>query len=241
MSGRHVLVEKSLATNLEHVKELVEIANSKGLALMETFQFRFHPQFTAMMDMVATGAIGDLRSITAVFSFPPFKDPGNIRYQKNLGGGALLDAGAYTLKISHILAMTKLNVLSAALHIDKARGIDLWGSAHLSDADNRVSAHLSFGFDNSYRCFAEVAGTKGRVNSERIFTAPPNFETTICQHMESGRTIQHKFAPANHFELMLAYFEKICGNREMREKEYAANLDQARLVQKVVNCSANAF
>ena len=233
LSGRHVLVEKSLAVNFSQVEELVGIAKSKGLVLMETFQFRFHPQFKLIADMVKTGVIGRVRAINTIFSFPPFKESSNIRYQKKLGGGALLDAGAYTVKIAQMLSPGRLTVRSAALSHGDEYEVDLWGGAHLVDADNRISAHLGFGFDNSYRCFVEVAGSGGRVLSERIFTAPPDFEATVEQHTMSGETIRHKFAPENHFKLMLRHFAEACVNQKPRDAEYEGCLEQGRLLHDV--------
>lgn len=240
LSGRHVLVEKSLANNFSQVQELVSIARKRNLALMETFQFRFHPQFDAIVKMIKTGVIGSVRAINSTFSFPPFDDPTNIRYQKQLGGGALLDAGAYTVKIAQMLSPQRLTVRSAVLHYSESYCVDLWGGAHLVDIDNQISAHLSFGFDNAYRCFVEVVGSQGRLVSERIFTAPTDFEATVEQHTMSGEKINHKFAPDNHFKLMLSHFARTCINQELREAEYEGNLEQGRLLSGIVNIAEQA-
>ena len=95
----HVLVEKSLATTFHDVKRLNEIALEKNLVLVENFQFRFHKQLSAIKNFLKKGVIGELRSVRSSFGFPPFPDEDNIRYKIELGGGALLDAGAYPVNI----------------------------------------------------------------------------------------------------------------------------------------------
>jgi NDP-hexose-3-ketoreductase len=231
--GLHVLVEKSLATNLSEVEHLTEAAAQKQLVLMETFQFRFHPQMLALKNLVESGQLGPIRSISSCFSFPPLKNKQNIRYQKALGGGALLDAGAYTLKISQMLSPKALRVLSASSVIDSQKGVDLWGSAHLVSSDETVSAHITYGFDHSYRCFVEVLGSKGRASAERIFTAPASLQAVVKEIQEHGTVINHTFDPADHFELMLEHFCSLCRSHRLRKVEYLENLEQARLVDQV--------
>ena len=78
---------------------MVDLARRQNRLLMETFQFRFHAQHAVVKEILASGLIGDIRCFRSAFGFPPFPDgKANIRYQKALGGGALLDAGAYTIK-----------------------------------------------------------------------------------------------------------------------------------------------
>ena len=112
VKGLHVLVEKSMASNLEEVEQLTDIAFRKNKILVENFQFRFHRQLLRIFEIIRCGELGELRCIRSSFGFPPFPDPGNIRYQKALGGGALLDAGAYPIKISQLILGSSLEVKS---------------------------------------------------------------------------------------------------------------------------------
>ena len=98
-AGKHVLCEKSLGCTADEVQQMVEQARRHKRLLMETFQFRFHSQHAVAKEILASGLLGEVRNFRSSFGFPPFADgAANIRYQKSLGGGALLDAGAYTLK-----------------------------------------------------------------------------------------------------------------------------------------------
>jgi hypothetical protein len=109
-AGKHVLCEKSLGCTADEVRQMVELARRKHLLLMETFQFRFHSQHAVVKELLASGLLGEIRCFRSSFGFPPFADGArNIRYQKALGGGALLDAGAYTIKAATFMLSGDFN------------------------------------------------------------------------------------------------------------------------------------
>lgn len=85
-----------------------------------------------------------------------------------MGGGALLDAGAYPLKISQIFMDETIYVDSSFLYIDKDREIDIYGSMQLKDKKTKIVSQCSFGFDNFYQCSLELWGSKGRLYTNRI-------------------------------------------------------------------------
>ena len=113
--GKHVMSEKSLSCTYDEVRELVELACDKHLLLIENFQFRFHSQHVWVKELLERHELGDLRCFRCSFGFPPFEDRNNIRYSKSLGGGSLLDAGAYTLKaMQFILPDCSVSLRSAS-------------------------------------------------------------------------------------------------------------------------------
>jgi predicted dehydrogenase len=230
--GLHVLVEKSMACNFKDVVHLNDLAAKSGLLLMENFQFRFHPQLNAIKKLLNDGEIGSLRSIKSTFAFPPFNDEHNIRYSAELGGGALLDAGAYPLKIFQIFLGYEIRVLAASAYFDSSRCVDLWGSGFLGSNISGVSAHMNFGFDNFYQCELEVLGSKGRIYTDRIFTAPATHSVKIDIHKSNLGKTTLELNPSNHFEnLLLNFREKIVGTEDFAD-EYSQNISQARLIDE---------
>lgn len=150
--GKHVMSEKSLSCTYDEVRELVELACDKHLLLIENFQFRFHSQHVWVKEFLERHELGDLRCFRCSFGFPPFEDRNNIRYSKSLGGGSLLDAGAYTLKaMQFILPDCSFSLRSASLYQPSDMEVDLYGGAYL-DSPQGVIAELAFGFDNYYQC-----------------------------------------------------------------------------------------
>jgi dTDP-3,4-didehydro-2,6-dideoxy-alpha-D-glucose 3-reductase len=233
--GIHVLVEKSLACNLEEAEELNGLAKKNKLVLVENFQFRFHSQLKYILDLVQEEILGDLRIVRSTFCFPPFPSKENIRYRKNLGGGALLDAGAYPIKLSQIILGNDLEVTSAVLNYDEKTDVDIWGGACLKQRNGNLFSQIAFGFDNYYQCNIELIGSKGKLYTNRLFTAKADFKPTlILETNESGRR-EIELAADDHFKNMLGYFYDLIkdGYNNDLNNEYYNNISQARILQEL--------
>ena len=228
----HVLVEKSMACDFKEVKELNFLAQSKGLALMENFQFRFHSQLRYILDEVNSGAIGDIKLLRSCFGFPPFKDKNNIRYQKTIGGGALLDAGAYTIKISQILLGDNLIVKSANLQTPEEYEVEISGSAMLEQVNNGITSQIAFGFNHFYQNNIEIWGSEGKLTANRIFTAGPGVKAEVKIEKTDSMPKLTYFTD-NHFNKMLDYFSDLINVGDMLQLEYMNNNNQARLISDV--------
>ncbi|NIK91377.1 Gfo/Idh/MocA family oxidoreductase [Mangrovimonas sp. CR14] len=237
--GLHVLVEKSLGVSFKEVNELVKLAEERSLLLVENFQFRFHSQLQYLLNLIQTGVIGDIRSLNANFCFPPFRDKNNIRYDKTLGGGALLDAGAYTVKISSIILGNGLHVEGATLNTPVGFDVDIWGGAFLKQAETGKYASLTFGFDHYYQCGVQIIGTKGKVSANRLFTAPSDLNPIFELGINGKEKEIVKLPSDNHFANMLSYFFHSVSNQEAKALENAQNLVQAQLIHEI-NLKNNA-
>ncbi|CAL66999.1 Gfo/Idh/MocA family protein [Christiangramia forsetii] len=230
--GLHVLVEKSLACEYEEVKELNEIAKESNLALVENFQFRFHSQLSEIKKIINNGVIGDIRIIRSTFCFPPFTDSDNIRYKKELGGGALLDAGAYTIKLSQILMGPELYITSAKSNSNSNFDVDIWGGGTLQQKNGKLFSQFSFGFDNFYQCNLEVVGSKGKMYTNRIFTAKESFKPKIILETNKDGMREIELESDNHFRNMLIYFYELVTGIKDKNIEYSQNINQARLLEE---------
>jgi len=225
----HVLVEKSLACDLEQVRELNQLARDNGLALVENFQFRFHNQIKFIQKQLDKGHLGEVRLLRSSFGFPPFKDKDNIRYQKAIGGGALLDAGAYTIKVSQIFLGDEIYVDSASLTRPHDQEVNIWGSAFIKQKHGHLTSQIAFGFDHFYQNMLEIWGSKGKLIANRVFTAGPGIHPTVT--VECGdRTDTVNLAEDNHFLNMLDHFSGLISTGNGLEMEYAQNENQARLI-----------
>jgi predicted dehydrogenase len=230
-AGKHVLCEKSLGCTLLDVQQMVDLARAKHVLLMENFQFRFHSQQRYVKDVLSTGRLGAVRCFRSSFGFPPFSDgAANIRYQKALGGGALFDAGAYTLKATTFMFGHEFRVKAATIRYSSEHGVDVGGAIYLERPDGLVS-ETAFGFDNFYQCNYEVWGSKGKLTARRAFTAPPGYSPEI--DIESAAGVERLVLPPDdHFANMLTYFSESIA-RQTLEHEYEECLAQARLLQQV--------
>lgn len=227
LSKKHVLCEKSLAINYEQVKDLVEMARNNGCFLMESFQFRFHPQNLYVKNLLSENAIGEIRGLDVKFGFPPFPDGAkNIRYSKALGGGALLDSGAYTVKATTYLLGDDFQVKMAMCGKHANCEVDLDGHLWLQSSDGLVSK-TTYGFHNYYQCGYEIWGEKGKIITTRAFTAKPDFSAEVKVETAAGTKVE-KFQ-ADHFALMLDHIATQLKDGDF-EEEYNQCLVQSRIL-----------
>lgn len=176
LSNKHVFVEKPSTTNLADTQRLVSLAKDRGLALHEDYMFVFHNQLEAINKIISSGEIGDVRLYRITFGFPR-RDARDFRYNKALGGGALLDAGGYTMKYAtSLLGMSGKLVAATANYLPEFE-VDMYGSATMINEEG-VVAQLAFGMDNDYKCDVEIWCSKGTLTSNRVLTAPTGFIPT---------------------------------------------------------------
>ena len=102
-AGKHVLCEKPFDRRPAEVERAFDAADRAGRFLMEAFMYRHHPQTRKLVEVVASGAIGELRQVRASFSFM-LDDPENVRLRPELDGGALMDVGCYCVSVTRLLA-----------------------------------------------------------------------------------------------------------------------------------------
>jgi len=102
-AGKHVLCEKPLARSAAEAERAFAAAERTGRLLEEAFMYRHNPQTARLEKLVDEGAVGRVRLIRAVFSFP-VQGERNIRLLAELDGGALLDVGCYCVSGARLLA-----------------------------------------------------------------------------------------------------------------------------------------
>ncbi|RYY98147.1 MAG: Gfo/Idh/MocA family oxidoreductase [Chitinophagaceae bacterium] len=230
-AGKHVLVEKSAFVSLSEAESTVALARTKGLAIVENFQFQHHAQHRTVRQLLQEGAIGELRCIRSSFGFPPFGGDANIRYQPELGGGALLDSGAYVLKATSFLFGDSFEVQAAHLTYNETYGVDWFGGAFLVDKQQGLFAEVAWGFDNFYQCNYEIWGSKGKLTATRAFTAKADFKPSVILE-QSGKTEELVLEADDHFHNMLTHFNRIV-DEQNTEGELNKILVQARLLDGV--------
>jgi predicted dehydrogenase len=65
LAGKHVLVEKPLATRLDHAAELVGLAERDGLVLMPGHTFLYSPAVNRIRDLILENVVGEVFFITS--------------------------------------------------------------------------------------------------------------------------------------------------------------------------------
>ncbi|KPI05026.1 oxidoreductase domain protein [Actinobacteria bacterium OK074] len=204
-AGKHVLAEKPFAVHRAEAAELVAAARAAGLLLMENFAFLHHGQHDAVRALIDEGAIGEPRHLTSEFGFPPLP-AADIRHDPALGGGALLDAGVYTLRAATLYLGTELTVRGASLRTDPGTGVDVGGAALVAEPGGRTG-QLAFGFDRAYQCTCTIWGSEGSITLDRAFTAPPTLRPLL--RLRRQDLLEERVLPAGHqFASLVAEFAR---------------------------------
>jgi predicted dehydrogenase len=122
-AGKGVLCEKPFTMNHAEADQVIALARAKNLFLMEAMWSRFMPALAEVRRIIATGEIGAVNQVTADFGFTANFDPAHRLFNRELGGGALLDLGIYPLSLATALLGPVASVTAQA-EIG-ATGVDL--------------------------------------------------------------------------------------------------------------------
>lgn len=227
--GKHVFVEKPSTLCMEDTQHLVALSEQKELALHENYMFVFHNQIKAVSDIINRGEIGDVRLYRITFGFPQRAET-DFRYNKSLGGGALLDAGGYTIKLATMLLGDDVQLTSATAGYKSGFGVDIYGAATM-ESSNGIVAQLAFGMDNDYRCDLEVWGSKGTFSTTRIMTAPDGFAPSYT--IKKNQEVEKGILPADDaFLKSIEHFGLCVREEDVRKSNYQVMLLQERLVEE---------
>ena len=228
-SGKHVLLEKPFATNLSDAEDLLQLAGEKQLALHENYMFVFHKQVEELQKIIASGEIGDVRLMRMSFGFP-MRPAGDFRYDKDLGGGAFLDAGGYCLRAAGLFLGETASVTAATVNYTPDFDVDVFGSATVVNEEG-TTAQLSFGMDNNYKCSLEIWGSKGTLKATRFFTAPSGY-APVALLEKNGEVQEIALSADDTFLKSIHYFRQCIEDGEIRKESAHAILKQAGLMEE---------
>lgn len=195
-NGKPVLVEKAFTQNAAQARELVELANSNNLLLIEAMWTRFLPHFDIVRQLIEINALGDIHTIIAdhgqCMSFPPEHRLMNPA----LAGGALLDMGVYPLSLMHMVLGTPSSVHTSATltstGVDETLSAILrWGDAHgLMTTSQKVKTPTT----------ATISGTRARIEVPKRFYGPNEVRliytdgTELVAHPEAAAGLAYQAA-----------------------------------------------
>jgi predicted dehydrogenase len=177
-AGKPVLCEKPLALDADQAQQMIESCRSHGVLLMEAFMYRFHPQQARVVELIESGAIGEVRFVRAAFTFmlEPFP-AANVRLSSELGGGALMDVGCYCVNASRMLFREEPTWVSAQWDLRPEFGVEVSLAAILGFSGGRLAI-----FDCGFRAPGQgtytVVGSRGQIEVPNAFV-PAACDVTI--------------------------------------------------------------
>lgn len=180
-AGKHVLCEKPIAITAREATKLRKIP--KRIIVAEAFMVRHALQWIEARRRVKEGEIGEVRAIQVMFSYFN-RDPANVRNMAGIGGGGLLDIGCYPITVARYIFGAEPARVAATIDYDPRFKTDrLMGGL----ADFGKGRHLGFTVSTQLAPFqrVQIMGTKGRIEVEIPFNAPPDQPNRIfVQGME---------------------------------------------------------
>lgn len=168
-AGKPVLCEKPLAMTAGEAEKVVSVARARRVFLVEAFMYRMHEQTKKLVELLRSGAIGEIRLIRATFGFRREFQPELRHFANDLGGGAILDLGCYCTSLARLVAgvaigkpfADPLEVIGTARFVPS--GVDEQASAVMSfpaDVIAELSASITLVQDNT----AQIFGTRGSIS-----------------------------------------------------------------------------
>ena len=171
-ANKHVLCEKPIALTATEAKELLkETEKFPHLKVMEAFMYRHHPQWIRALELINGGAIGMVKTVHSFFSYYN-DDPENIRNMVDIGGGGLMDIGCYCISLARLIFDEEPQRVFGKIEYDPGFETDRFCSGILDFVQGTSTFTCSTQLVPYQR--VNVFGTKGRIEIEIPFNAPPD-------------------------------------------------------------------
>src|SRR5690554_177917 len=227
-AGKHVLCEKPLGLNAADVAHLIDTAaQHPHLKVMEAFMYRFHPQWQRAHQLVTSGSIGQLRTIHSHFSYNN-REQENIRNNLDMGGGALMDIGCYSISLSRFLFQSEPLRVLGQITPYSGYEVDCLVSGIMEFADGSATFTASTKIEGLQ--YVEASGEAGSLFIPVPFSPLADTETSISltrDHQSELLTIES----SDHYrEMADAFARSIFDN-----KPVPTPLDDALANMKVID------
>ena len=225
-AGKHVLCEKPIAMNANEARSMADAAQANDRLLVEAVWTRWHPRFIRMIELVRSGAIGEIKSIDSSFTFPGSLE-GNYRLIPEMGGGSLFDVGPYPLHAFSALTQGNLKMTLNSVERNTApTGVDMTTRLDAT-INNSISAHALTSFEREEEQKLVVTGSLATIENlgNDAFTSLRNLSI-----LKVGDATE-KFAPVDPYQLMVENF----GARLLGEASWILPMNETIHVMQVLD------
>ena len=190
--GKAVLCEKPFAMNVSEATEMIECARANGVFLMEAVWSHFFPAMAKVREIIASGAIGEVRLLQSSFCYSTDWNPDGRLLSPALGGGALLDVGIYNVALAQMIFQKPPTQIDSTVHLGET-GVDEQSSVTLG-YDDGAMAVLTSSIRTSTRHDAAIYGTQGSIIIPHMFWRPEKIVLTLGLDHEQGHEQELCFA-----------------------------------------------
>jgi D-xylose 1-dehydrogenase (NADP+, D-xylono-1,5-lactone-forming) len=225
-AGKHVLCEKPIAMDAKEARLMAKAAKENNRMLVEAVWTRWHPRFIRMVELVQSGAIGEIKAIDASFTFPGSLE-GNYRLAPEMGGGSLFDVGPYPLHAWSALTQGNLKMKINSIQRNTGpTGVDMTTRIDATlNGSITVNALTSFERDEEQQLL--VTGSLSSIENigNDAFTSLRNPSV-----LKVGDLLEN-FAPVDPYQLMVENF----GARIKGEASWVLPIEETIRVMEILD------
>jgi predicted dehydrogenase len=232
--GVHVLCEKPLAVTARDAEAMIRATEKAGVGLMTAYRLHFEPANLAAVELARSGRLGEPRVFTSTFTMNV--EAGNIRLDRELGGGPLYDIGIYCINAARYLFRSEpTEVLATSVRSGgrRFREVDEATSAVLRFPGDRLAAFTcSFGAAavSEYR----LVGTRGDLQVQPAFEYVGELAHVLTV---DGRTSRRTFAKHDQFAPELLHFSDAILHRRRPHPDGREGLADVRIIEALLRSS----
>jgi predicted dehydrogenase len=225
-AGKHVLCEKPIAMDAKEARLMAEAAKNNNRMLVEAVWTRWHPRFIRMVELVQSGAIGEIKAIDSSFTFPGSLE-GNYRLVPEMGGGSLFDVGPYPLHALSALTQGNLKMkINSVQRNTGPTGVDMTTQIEATLNDSIVVSALT-SFEREEEQQLLVTGSISTIENigNDAFTSlrSPSI-------LKVGESLEN-FAPVDPYQLMVENF----GARINGEESWILPMEETIRVMEILD------
>jgi predicted dehydrogenase len=177
-AGKHVLCEKPFALTLADVDAMTRAAQESGKVLAEAFMYRHHALTLKVKEIVDSGALGKIQLIKGAFTFTLNRE-GDIRLNKEMGGGSVWDVGCYPISYARMIVGTEpLEVFGWQATGESGVDESFYGQMKFAGG---IHAQFDSGFKSPFRTLIEIVGTEASLTIPSPFKPDRNAEILLMR------------------------------------------------------------
>lgn len=228
--GFNTIIDKPATLTYKDAQDIVDLAKSKHLFLGESTVYLMHPQIS-YINKIFKDQNDSPKLVTIHFTMPPFQS-NNFRYQKSLGGGAIMDTAPYAVSIGRYFFGSLPDKVTCIVSEQDDDGLDIEYSLLMGYPGGRTMIG-HFGFNTEYINQVHLMGNRTNILCNRIFTIPDTMENElIVNHLNKVSKVR---VPAgNNFKLYLENVQKKIKSGSY-EEAYHDILWDAKVKQLIIN------
>jgi D-xylose 1-dehydrogenase (NADP+, D-xylono-1,5-lactone-forming) len=225
-AGKHVLCEKPIAMDAKEARLMAEAAKNNNRMLVEAVWTRWHPRFIRMVELVQSGAIGEIKAIDASFTFPGSLE-GNYRLAPEMGGGSLFDVGPYPLHAWSALTQGNLKMkINSIQRNTGSTGVDMTTRIDAT-LNGSIAVNALTSFEREEEQLLLVTGSVSSIENigNDAFTSLRNPSV-----LKVGDLLE-SFAPVDPYQLMVENF----GARINGEESWIIPIEETIRVMEILD------